>query len=187
MEGREVLAVSSPIEEEPRIGTVILGIGSNDGDRVRQIERALGQLIMHLNLERISSIYESEPMGLRDQPWFLNLVCMGTTRLKPWDLLEFLHTVEDKLGRKRGGERFGPRTIDIDILAYDERVMEEADLEIPHPRMGERAFVLQPLAEIAPEWQHPVTGQTADEMLAQADAEVVRPYMVPPPPAAPVL
>ena len=172
--------------EEPQVGTVLLGLGSNLGDRVRLIGRAIELLAEQIRLEAISSIYETEPVGVRDQPWFLNLVCMGVTRLSPRGVLEFTRTIEDALGRERV-EQSAPRTIDIDILAYDERVMEEADLEIPHPRMGERAFVLKPLAEIAPEWQHPVTGQTADDMLAQADAEVVRPYMVPPTPAAPVL
>lgn len=168
--------------EEPRLGSVLLGMGSNLGDRVRNIELALGHLVEHVKLESISTIYESEPEEVKDQPWFLNLVCAGVTRLKQWDLLEYVHEVEKKLGRERG-PRYGPRVIDIDILAYDDLVMAEPDLEIPHPRMAERGFVLVPLAEIAPEWRHPVSGMTADEMLADMDAETVRPYSVPPSPS----
>ncbi len=172
--------------EEPRVAGVILGLGSNEGDRVRHIERALGELTRYIRLERVSDIYETEPREVRDQPWFLNLVCTGMTRLRPWDLLEFVLDVENREGRVRG-ERYGPRTIDIDILAYDDTVMEEQELTLPHPRMAERAFVLQPLADIAPEWRHPATGLTAQEMLDALEDQVIRPYSSPPSPSAPIL
>lgn len=175
------------LSTEPRIAPVILGLGSNLGDRVRNIEQALGRLIMHVRLERISEIYETEPVELRDQPWFLNLVCTGTTRLAPWDLLEFIHEIEKGLGRERDEERYGPRPIDIDILAYDDRTMEEPDLTIPHPRMTERAFVLVPLAEIAPDWCHPVTGEAARGMAARVDTGTVRPHSIRPRPASSLL
>ena len=167
-------------QEEPRVSTVLLGLGSNEGDRVRYLERALERIERLVNLARISSVYETQPVGVRDQAWFLNLVCMGHTRLGPYDLLEFAHEVERSLGRVRSEDRFAPRTIDIDILAYEDRRIERHDLVIPHPRMTERRFVLEPLAEITPEWRHPVRGKTAAELLEELDDDVVRIYSVPP-------
>ncbi len=169
----------SAASEVPRVGTIILGLGSNQGDRIRNLERALERLKAHVFVERTSSVYETQPVGVKDQAWFLNLVCVGTTRLKPRALLEFVHEVEKALGRVREGERFGPRTIDIDILAYGDRLIDETDLQVPHPRLAERAFVLQPLVEIAPEWRHPASGKTARELLSTADPDVVRPFADP--------
>lgn len=148
---------------------------------MRFIERALDGLRKEIRLERISSIYETQPVGVRDQPWFLNLVCIGFTRFKPRALLEYTQRIEDLLGRRRGGERFGPRTIDIDILLYEEDVVSEEFLEIPHPRLTERRFVLEPLNEVAPDWRHPVEGKKVSELLKEVNGDVVRPYMPPPP------
>jgi len=171
-------------QDRPRIGTVLLSLGSNLGDRVRNLERALERLRGHLYIEGVSSIYETQPVGIKDQPWFLNIVCSATTRLKPAALLEYVLELEEDLGRRRG-QRFGPRVIDIDILAYDDRVIDEHDLELPHPRMSERRFVLEPLAEIEPDWRHPVSGQTVGELLDEADADVVRVFGPPPSLAGP--
>ncbi len=168
--------------EEPVLGTVILGLGSNLGERVRHLEVALARLRRQINIERVSSIYETEPMDVRDQPWFLNLVCTGLTPLKPNAMLEFVHEIERALGRERGrGEPGGPRTVDIDILAYDDRVVETPDLTIPHPRMAERAFVLVPLAEILPDWRHPLDGKTASELIEGVEGGEVRVFCDPPP------
>ena len=175
---------------EPRVNTVILSLGSNLGDRVRYLERALEQLRRELKIERVSSIYETRPVGETDQPWFLNLVLYAFTQMDPSTLLWYIQAIEAALGRQRSGERFAPRTLDIDIVAFEDRVVEESDLEIPHPRLAERAFVLQPLAEIAPEWLHPVLNQTAAELLRElADDDAVRVYADPPPvtATAPVL
>jgi 2-amino-4-hydroxy-6-hydroxymethyldihydropteridine diphosphokinase len=172
-------------QDEPQVSTVFLGLGSNEGDRVRLIERALEALKRMVVVERISSIYETQPVGYRDQPWFLNLVCMGHTRLQPYDLLEFLLEIETSLGRVRSENRFGPRTVDIDILAYEDRVIDREDLIVPHPHMTDRRFVLQPLAEIAPEWRHPVENKTAKELLDALNGEVVRPFADPPPASGP--
>jgi 2-amino-4-hydroxy-6-hydroxymethyldihydropteridine diphosphokinase len=176
-------------EEEPRLFTAILGLGSNLGDRVRNLERALEHLKHGVRLERLSSVYETEPVGDREQPWFLNMVCYGATLMKPDALLAYIHKVEADLGRERGAKRSGARTVDIDILAHDDLVIDEPDLKIPHPRMTERAFVLEPLAEIAPEWRHPLEGKTAKELLAGLRGEIVRIIADPPPiqGAAPIL
>jgi 2-amino-4-hydroxy-6-hydroxymethyldihydropteridine diphosphokinase len=171
--------------DEPRVGYVYLGLGSNEGDRIRYLERGLEGLRREVRLDRISSIYETQPVGVRDQPWFLNLVCAGATRLKPGALLEFIHQVEDECERVRSEERFGPRTLDIDILTYDDRVLEMYDLVIPHPRMHERRFVLEPLAEIDVEWRHPVEGKTAKELLEELNGDVVHPVADPPPGSGP--
>ncbi len=166
--------------DEDGLGRIILSLGSNLGDRVRHLERGLERLRAHVDLEAVSSVYETQPQELRDQPWFLNLVCRGITRLKPRALLEFVHEVEHAEGRKRR-ERFGPRTLDIDIIAYDDRVIDEPDLQLPHPRMADRAFVLEPLIEIAPDWRHPRLGRTARELRAQLGDAVLRLYANPPP------
>ena len=200
MEGHEGMASdemgNEPIEqeeesseEEPRLFTVILGLGSNLGDRVRNLERVLDHLKHGVRFERLSSIYETEPVGDREQPWFLNMVCYGVTLLKPEPLLAYIHKVEEVLGRERGVKRSGARTVDIDILAHDDLVIDQPDLKIPHPRMTERAFVLEPLVEIAPEWRHPGEGKTARELLEGLRGEIVRVVADPPPMqgAAPIL
>lgn len=120
-----------------------------------------------------SSIYETEPQDVRDQPWFLNLVVEIATRLAPVELLARIHEVEAHLGRTRDVPK-GPRTVDIDILFYDDRVIETSTLRIPHPRLAERRFVLEPLAELAPHLRHPITGRTAVEMLSAVRDQQVR-------------
>jgi 2-amino-4-hydroxy-6-hydroxymethyldihydropteridine diphosphokinase len=172
-------------QDQPAVGTVLLCLGSNEGDRIRYLERAIEMLQREVKLESVSSVYETQPVGVRDQPWFLNLVCLGTTRLKPWALLAYVNEIEDELGRTRSEEQYGPRTLDIDILAYDDRVIDDPDLKIPHPRMSERAFVLHPLVEIAPDWRHPVLKKTSEELLDELNGDAVRPYQEPPPSSGP--
>ena len=134
-----------------------LSLGSNIGERAQNLEQALVRLgEEQVQITRRSSLYETEPQDVKDQAWFLNLVAECETRLFPLQLLSTLQRIEQELGRRReGAVRRGPRTIDIDILLYAEVEMKTPALTIPHPRMLERRFVLEPLLEIAPELRHP--------------------------------
>jgi 2-amino-4-hydroxy-6-hydroxymethyldihydropteridine diphosphokinase len=142
--------------------TAYLGLGSNLGNRQENLDTALKLLAQRMQIGKISSIYDTEPVGNPNQPRFLNLACEVFTRLTPEGLLALAKGIELKIGRhSRSGE---PRTIDVDILLYGDTVMKAKDLEIPHPKMTERQFVLVPLAEIAPDVVHPVTKKTIKEM-----------------------
>src|SRR5579885_2977193 len=134
-----------------------LALGSNLGDRRGNIAAALQRLRAIIEIETISSVYETEPVGYLEQPRFLNIVCGGKTRLSAQELLKAAKEIEVAIGRQPTF-RNGPRPIDIDIIFYDDLHITEDNLTIPHPRMAERAFVLVPLAEIAPDAVDPVTG-----------------------------
>ena len=144
---------------------VYLGLGANVGNRLANLRLALARMRTFARLEAVSRLYETAPVGLQEQLAFLNAACRVTTGLEPAALLRFLKNLEAEIGRRPGGPQWGPRPIDVDILLYGERVVESDDLRIPHPRLAERAFVLAPLCDLAPEMRHPSLGKTVRELL----------------------
>ena len=167
------------------IVTAYLGLGSNLGERRKNLERAAELLFRspsepldhgrlkshgHLRLLRSSSVYETAPWGYANQPDFLNCVLEVETGLTPDRLLDITQGVEREMGRE-WSLRYGPRVIDLDILFYGAIIIEQANLQIPHPRLHQRAFVLAPLAELAPELTHPVLGLTVREIMAEVEGK----------------
>jgi 2-amino-4-hydroxy-6-hydroxymethyldihydropteridine diphosphokinase len=142
-----------------------LSLGSNMGDRAANLRAAIRQLEKAGSLRAISALYETQPVDVLDQPWFLNCVAAIETSIPPRELLKFVLSIEAAMGRLRLREK-GPRKIDIDVLLFGDRIVDEPGLKIPHPAMHRRRFVLEPLVEIAPEALHPVLKKTARELLA---------------------
>jgi len=153
---------------------IALGLGSNVSPRFEHLDEAVKALDGFLTQLRVSEVYETDPIGITDQPLFLNACCVGWTDLGPTDLLGRLKCLERAAGREVPGERFGPRELDIDILLYGEEVVQNQRLTIPHPRMVDRAFVLVPLAEVASGWVHSGTGATIAELSDNVDRSGVR-------------
>jgi 2-amino-4-hydroxy-6-hydroxymethyldihydropteridine diphosphokinase len=144
-----------------------IGLGANLGDREATLRRAVELLDAEAGVEvvAISTLRDTDPVGLLDQPRFLNGAAAVDTALEPRELLERLLGIERALGRERGGPRFGPRTVDLDLLLYGSRVVAEPGLTVPHPRLAERAFALEPLVELDPELALP-DGRRLGELLA---------------------
>ena len=154
---------------------IYLALGTNIGDRLTNLEAALAALPPSVVVESSSPIYETPPWGVTDQPAFLNMVVKAGTGLKPVTLLKRLKRIEQDLGRTPT-VRWGPRLIDIDILFYDDRIIELPGVTIPHPRLHERAFVLVPLADITPDLLHPVLGRTIRALLDEVDKSGITPW-----------
>jgi 2-amino-4-hydroxy-6-hydroxymethyldihydropteridine diphosphokinase len=151
-----------------KLRTVYIGLGSNLGDRVGNLREAGQRLGAVVKIEKASQLYVAAPMGYVRDDAFVNAVIRGTTTLKPMELLEMMQAIEAAMGR-RPGVQYGPRPIDLDLLFYDVVQMETRKLTIPHPRIPQRAFVLKPLAEIAPEFMHPVLYYTISQLLQDAE------------------
>ncbi len=143
-----------------------IALGSNIGDREGNINKAVEILKQKLKIIKTSSLYETKPMYIEKQGWFLNGAAKVETELMPKELLDFLKIIEKELGRKEV-ERNGPRIIDLDILFYGSQIVNENDLHIPHPKIQERAFVLVPMAEIEPNLIHPIYNKTISKLLTE--------------------
>jgi len=158
---------------------VLVALGSNLGDRAGFLLGAVAALsagpLCDLTL---SPIYETAPLGPPSQGPYLNAVLAGRTSLSPRALLDELLAIENYFGRKRG-ERWGPRTLDLDLLDYAGLVVDEPGLQLPHPRLHERSFVLTPLADVAPSWRHPLLDKTASDLLAGLDVSGIRRWRPP--------
>jgi 2-amino-4-hydroxy-6-hydroxymethyldihydropteridine diphosphokinase len=155
--------------------TVFLALGSNLGDRLANLKAAVAAISPAVTVLAESPVYETPPWGVTDQPAFLNMVIKGETRQGPQELLKHLKLLEPQLGRLPSA-RYGPRLIDMDILFYDELVLNTPELTIPHPHLQERAFVLVPLADLAAELVHPVFGKPVRQLLAAVDTTGVKRY-----------
>jgi 2-amino-4-hydroxy-6-hydroxymethyldihydropteridine diphosphokinase len=152
------------------VDPVAIALGSNLGDRRRHLQFALERLEAHLSRLRVSSIRETEPFGVpAPQPPYLNAVLVGETTLDPEELLAELMRIERARGRQRPSAR-APRTLDLDLVLFGDRVLSTPALTVPHPRFRERRFVLEPLAELAPEWRDPVTDRTIAELLKDLES-----------------
>jgi 2-amino-4-hydroxy-6-hydroxymethyldihydropteridine diphosphokinase len=154
---------------------VYLALGSNLGDRPGNLRDATAALLPVVTVLDASPVYETQPWGKTDQPAFLNMVIKGDTYLEPLELLKYLKCMETNLGRLPT-VRYGPRKIDIDILFYANLILDTPELTIPHPSLHERAFVLVPLADLAPDLVHPVFGKTVRQLLAGVDGTGVKRY-----------
>lgn len=152
---------------------VFIALGSNLGERRANLRSAVEALPPAVRVVAQSPVYQTAPWGYTEQPAFLNQVIWGETDLSPRTLLRFLKQLEIQLGRVESF-RYGPRQIDLDILFYDQWVVQEDDLIIPHPRLHERPFVLVPLADLAPEWVHPTMGLTVRALLQRTGRDGVQ-------------
>jgi 2-amino-4-hydroxy-6-hydroxymethyldihydropteridine diphosphokinase len=160
---------------------VYLGLGSNLGDKAGNCRRALEVISAsdHTHIQAVSSFYKTEPIGYRDQEWFINCVAKVSSTLAPFPLQRFLQGVEKQMGRQKTFH-MGPRLIDIDILFYGAEVVEETGLIIPHPHLHGRGFVLVPLAELAADLSHPLLKKTITELLQNIGKQEVELYAAPP-------
>ncbi|MBS3759238.1 MAG: 2-amino-4-hydroxy-6-hydroxymethyldihydropteridine diphosphokinase [Desulfobacterales bacterium] len=153
--------------------TAVIAVGANLGEKVENSRKGIAALDASGKLEviRQSGFYLTEPVGYAEQSWFINSVLIARTRLSPFELLGFLKKMERRFGRVDCGIRYGPRVLDFDIIFYNDWVIESRALTVPHPRMQERGFVMNPLCDIAPDWIHPVFQQTVQQLLNKMGAQ----------------
>lgn len=149
---------------------VFIALGSNLGDRAANLQAAIEALEPEVHTLKCSPVYETPPWGYSDQPQFLNQVVEAETDLSPVALLECMKKIEVQLGRQETF-RFGPRLIDLDIIFYDREVIDYPPLIIPHPRLAERGFVLMPLADLAPDFRHPILGDSVSDLLSKVETD----------------
>ena len=151
---------------------VYVGVGSNRGNALDHCRRAIEAIgaDSRSRLLQCSPFYWTEPVGKKDQDWFINGVVAAETSLNPHEFLAFLLGIERQMGRERG-ERWGPRVIDLDILLFGDKVLNESGLQVPHPRLPERRFVLIPLRDIAPWLEHPVLHKTIAALLSEVETD----------------
>jgi len=151
--------------------TAYLSVGSNLGDKLGNCLNGIAALAAagESEIQACSRFYRTSPVDYTDQDWFVNAAVKIATGLEPSDLLHQLKGIQQNMGRKADAIRFGPRVLDLDILLYDERIIRTQSLEIPHPRMHKRAFVLQPICDINPTIMHPVLGRSAADLLASLE------------------
>ena len=154
---------------------IYLGLGTNLGDRAANLQAAVIGLAKELVITAVSPLYQTAPWGVTDQPDFINMCLAAETELSPIELLTFIKDLEVEIGRLPS-KRWGPRLIDIDLLFYANQILETENLKIPHPELAERAFVLCPLADIAPNFVHPVLRQTIAALAAKVGDEGIRPF-----------
>jgi 2-amino-4-hydroxy-6-hydroxymethyldihydropteridine diphosphokinase len=168
-------ALFSGVVVKNNMPNIYLALGTNLGDRMDNLRRAIAAQPPTVRVTALSPAYETPPWGYADQPAFLNMTLAAETDLEPLVLIDFLKKLETDLGREKTF-RNGPRLIDMDILFYDDIIFEQSDLVIPHPRLHERAFVLVPLNDIAPELVHPVLKRTVHDLLQDVDTKGVNLY-----------
>ncbi|MBU0761494.1 MAG: dihydropteroate synthase [Candidatus Altiarchaeota archaeon] len=174
LECRRALDVVDAINSERKKTIAYIGLGSNMGDRQENILKAMRKLGNGCKVLASSPVYETEPVDFVEQPWFLNSVVKVETKLKPFELLNFVKRIEDEMGR-HDAIRYGPRNIDLDILMYGDLILKESNLEIPHPRMHERLFALKPLLDIDPNLMHPVLKKKVKELVLDVVEQKVKP------------
>ena len=168
---RDKVTVTCNLEYNlPMTHTVYIALGTNLGERLDNLRAALDTMAPDVTVLAESHVYETAPWGFEDQPAFLNMAVKAETDLEPEALLKYLKQIEAELGREKS-VRWGPRLIDLDILFYDDLIIDTPPLVIPHPRLHERGFVLVPLSDIASKFIHPVFGSHVKELLAEIDTE----------------